>query len=162
PDDIRDRVSVQSGRACNCVIKVARRDAGGLSRTEIQDETGLPALDGAGQHTGTVSEQQSAWPNRPFVSSVGPEIVGDMVGAERVILVAFNRIRVGLRGSQSRSRGESNQGGLHGSRQDIGPLDTKSLRWPQRTLNLKGVVLGCAGVSPVVGLGELGVGNDPV
>src|SRR5437870_11052148 len=33
---------------------------------------------------------------------------------------------------------------------------------PQRTLDLKGVVLGCAGVGMVVGLSELRIGNDPV
>src|SRR5437016_5642873 len=33
---------------------------------------------------------------------------------------------------------------------------------PQRTLDLKGVVLGCAGVGKVESLSELRIGNDPV
>ena len=107
-DDIRNRVSVQACRTCphNRGVGVACRDVGRLSRTEIHNGTGLPPFEDARQHTVTASHQQLARTERQFESSVTFEIVGGVTRTKLPVLITFHRIRVGLRGSQSISRGE--------------------------------------------------------
>src|SRR5207244_2353422 len=68
--DIRDTVSVQHVRRNN-----ARR----LTRTGVDNETGLPAPDHASQYTRTVSEKQLVRSNRQFECPERTEIMSDVV-----------------------------------------------------------------------------------
>src|SRR5206468_2229514 len=139
-----------------------RTDAYGSAGTQVDDEACLPTLDDSCEPSGAVSEQEFVWPDRQVERAVGAEVMRDVACAEGIILFPFGGIRIVRRGLQPRSQARSNRRNFQGPGPDVFSLNAEALGRPQRGLDLQRVVVGIAGVRPVVRLVKLRIGRDPV